>query len=168
MGAPVRLLELERAAYVVDVRVGHDDLLELEARLGEALMNARDIVAGVDDDGLVGLFIAEDGAVAGERADGKGLEDHGSIVGAEGLRFVLPRSPKRGTGAPLASAALISPPHMYRKSNEKAKTTVAIRFLFAIMRPWPSLADKKKFWIFLRRSLTATAIPLRLRRLRAA
>jgi hypothetical protein len=33
---------------------------------------------------------------------------------------------------------------VYRKSNEKAKTAVAIRFLFAIMRPWLLHEDKKK------------------------
>src|SRR5208337_3783439 len=73
-------LELERAAYVVDVGVGDENLLELEAELGKAALNAADFVAGIDDDGLTGLFVAQDGAVAGERADGEGLQDHGLIV----------------------------------------------------------------------------------------
>ncbi len=73
-------LELERAADVVDVGVGDEDLLEREAEIGEAAMDAADLVAGIDDDGLAGLFVAQDGAVALQRADGKGLEDHGLIV----------------------------------------------------------------------------------------
>ena len=70
-------LELERAADVVDVGVGDEDLLEVEAEAGEAAMDAGDLVAGIDDDGLAGCLVAEDGAVAVQRADGKGLEDHG-------------------------------------------------------------------------------------------
>ena len=76
-GRARQLLELQRPAHVVDMRVGYDDLLELEPQFGEPLMNARRLVTGIDDDGLPGLFIAQDGAVAGQRPDGKGLQDHG-------------------------------------------------------------------------------------------
>jgi len=73
-------LELESTTHMVDVGVSDEDLLELEAQIGEAAMDAADFVAGIDDDGFAGLFITEEGAVAGERADGKGLEDHGFSV----------------------------------------------------------------------------------------
>ena len=61
-------------------RVSDENLLELEAELGEPAVNAADFVAGIDDDGLAGLFVAEDGAVALQRADGEGLKDHAFIV----------------------------------------------------------------------------------------
>ena len=56
MGAPVSRLSLKRAADVVDVGVGDEDLLELEAELGETAVDAADLVAGIDDDGLAGLL----------------------------------------------------------------------------------------------------------------
>ena len=49
---------------MVDVGVGDENLLELEAELGEAAVDAADFVAGIDDDGLAGLFVAQEGAVA--------------------------------------------------------------------------------------------------------
>ena len=64
---------------------GDDDLLELEAEFGEPAANAADLVAGIDHDGLARLFVAQDGAVAGKRADRKGFEDHGSIVGRKAV-----------------------------------------------------------------------------------
>ena len=76
---------------MVDVGVGDENLLELEAELGEAALDAGDLVAGIDDDGLAGLFVAEDGAVAGERADGEGFEDHGFYCKARSSSCV-PRS----------------------------------------------------------------------------
>jgi hypothetical protein len=84
-------LELERAADVVDVGVGDEDLSEGEAEGIEAAMNAGDFVAGIDDDCLAGLLIGKDGAVALERADGKGFEEHVTIVGRSGLRTVTAR-----------------------------------------------------------------------------
>ena len=44
--------ELERAADVVDVGVGDENLLEFEAELGQAAVDAGDLVAGIDDDGF--------------------------------------------------------------------------------------------------------------------
>src|SRR5271167_3066814 len=54
-------------------------------------MDAGDLIARIDDDGLVSLFVAKHGAVALQRTDGEGLEDHGTIVedrdkGNEGTR----------------------------------------------------------------------------------
>ena len=80
MGAPVRDFELERAADMVDVGVGDEDLLECEAEVGEAAVDAGDLVAGIDDDGFAGFLVGNDGAVALQRADRKGLENHGFIV----------------------------------------------------------------------------------------
>jgi len=45
---------------VVNVGVGDENLLELEAKFGEAAMDAADLVAGIDDDGLAGGFVAEE------------------------------------------------------------------------------------------------------------
>ena len=52
-------------------------------------MNARDLVSRVDDDCLAGFLIAQQGAVALQGADRKGLENHVSIVERRelGVRF---------------------------------------------------------------------------------
>jgi len=77
---------------VVDMRVGDEDLFDLEAELGQAALNAGDLVAGIDHDGFARGFIAKQGAVALQRADREGLEDHvfhGTRVGrvrAQGQR----------------------------------------------------------------------------------
>jgi len=65
---------------VVDVGVGDEDLLELEAECVEAASDAVDVVAGVDDDGFASFLVAQDGAVALKRADGEGFEDHEFIL----------------------------------------------------------------------------------------
>ena len=65
---------------MVNVRVGDEDLLEGEAEGGEAAMDAADFITGVDDDGFAGFLVAEQCAIALERADGEGLKDHGFIV----------------------------------------------------------------------------------------
>ena len=72
-GCAGEALELEGAAYVVNVAVGDEDLLELEAELSEAALDAADLFAGIDDDGFAGFLVAEDGAVALEWTDGEGL-----------------------------------------------------------------------------------------------
>jgi hypothetical protein len=66
-----------RAADVVDVGMGDDDLLQREFVLGEEGEDLGDAVAGVDDHGLAGGLVAEDGAIALEGADGEGFLDHG-------------------------------------------------------------------------------------------
>src|ERR1700730_521125 len=75
-GGAGELFEAMGAGDVVDVGVGDDDLLYGEVVLGEEGEDAGDVVAGVDDDGFAGGFIAEDGAVALEGAYGEGFEDH--------------------------------------------------------------------------------------------
>jgi len=44
-------------------------------QFGEPLMNARDLVAGIDDDGLAGLCVAQQSAVALQRTDGERFQD---------------------------------------------------------------------------------------------
>ncbi len=73
-------LELVGSGDVVDVGVGDEDVADGERVAGEAEEDSGDVVAGVDDDGLVRDLVAEDGAVALQRSDGEGLADH-----AEGL-----------------------------------------------------------------------------------
>lgn len=75
-GRAGKLLEALRSGNVVDVGVGDDDLLEAELVLFEELHDPRDVVAGIDDDGFVGGLVAQDGAVALERADYQDFVDH--------------------------------------------------------------------------------------------
>ena len=63
---------------MVDVGVGDDDLFDGEVVAVEDGLDAGDVVAGVDDDGFAGGFVAEDGAVALEEADGEDFVDHAS------------------------------------------------------------------------------------------
>jgi hypothetical protein len=59
--------------------VGDDDLLQSEFVAGEQGEDLRNVVAGIDDQGLAGGLIAEDRAVALQRSHGKRFEDHGSV-----------------------------------------------------------------------------------------
>jgi len=95
------LLEGERAGDVVDVGVGYEDLADGELVLVEEGEDAGDVVAGIDDDGLTRGFVAEDGAVALQEADGEGFADHvGGLLSieskakaqADGLRFEFRRT----------------------------------------------------------------------------
>lgn len=79
-GGAGKALEPESAANVVDVGVCDEDLGEFEAVIGEALMNAGDLIAGINDDGFARGFVGEDGAVALQRADGESLENHVLIL----------------------------------------------------------------------------------------
>ena len=81
-GCAGELLEAMGAGDVVDVGVGDDDLLDGEIVLGEEGHDAGDVVAGIDDDGFVGGFVTEDGAVALEGADGDDFVDHLFILEA--------------------------------------------------------------------------------------
>src|SRR5580698_9654522 len=64
-------------------------LVQQDGRAGEALelegaadvVDAADLFAGINDDGLAGLLVTENGAVALQRADGEGFENHALIVG---------------------------------------------------------------------------------------
>jgi hypothetical protein len=79
-GCAGNAFDLERPAHVVDVAVGDEDLLERKAKVGQSAVNAGNLVAGIDNDGFVSLLVAQDRAIALQRTDGEGLEDHGTIV----------------------------------------------------------------------------------------
>ena len=65
--------------------MGYENLLELEAKRGKAAVDATDLVAWIDDNSFAGLFVTKYRAVTLQWADGKGLKDHGSILGWRGL-----------------------------------------------------------------------------------
>lgn len=68
--------ETECSTDVIDVSVSNENLFQLQAVAQDALVNAINVFAGVDDDGFAGCLVAEKCAVALEGADGKGFEDH--------------------------------------------------------------------------------------------
>jgi len=76
--------EFHGSADVVDVGVGDDDLLDLQIVFADDSLDVFDVVAGVDDHGFVSALVADDGAIALQRADGEDFMDHGSIVAREG------------------------------------------------------------------------------------
>jgi len=82
-GCASEALEAKRSADMINVGVGDENLLEFEAQFSEAAMDAGDLVAGIDDDCLASGFVTQKSAVALQWADGKGLEDHKSIVERE-------------------------------------------------------------------------------------
>ena len=65
---------------MVDVGVGDDDLFDLQIVFADQGEDVFDFVTGVDDHGFVGGFVADDGAVALQRADGEDFVDHFYIV----------------------------------------------------------------------------------------
>jgi hypothetical protein len=69
-------LELESAADVVDVGVGHDDLLESQAMAGEPRQYLGNIVAGVNDHCFAGSLVTEDRTIATQDSDRKSLKNH--------------------------------------------------------------------------------------------
>ena len=72
-------LEAGCTGDVVDVSVGDEDLLDGEIVSLEEGEDAQNLGSGIDDDGLAGGLVAEDGAVALQRANGKDLVDHGDL-----------------------------------------------------------------------------------------
>ena len=80
-GGSGRLLKLDRSTYMIDMRMGDDDLPESEAVLCQAQQDIGYIVAWVDHHGFAHRLVAHNGAVALQRADGEGFENHELIVG---------------------------------------------------------------------------------------
>jgi hypothetical protein len=74
------LFEALRSGDMVDVSVGDDDLLYGEVVMLQSADDAGDVVAGINDDGLAGGFVAEDGAIALKGADDEDFVDHGLRV----------------------------------------------------------------------------------------
>src|SRR3979490_1765666 len=65
---------------MVNVGVGDDDLPHLQIVLFDQGEDVFNVVAGIDDHGLARGFVADDGAVALQAANGDGFVDHWSIV----------------------------------------------------------------------------------------
>ena len=61
---------------VVDMRVGDEDLRNAQIVPLEDGEDAGDVVAGVNDDGLAGALISQNGAIALQQTDGQDLMDH--------------------------------------------------------------------------------------------
>ena len=77
-GGAGEALQARGAGDVVDVGVGDEDLLDGELVALQDGHDARDVIAGIDDDGFAGGLVTEDGAVALQRADGEDFVDHGA------------------------------------------------------------------------------------------
>jgi hypothetical protein len=58
------------------MRMGNDNLLQLELRLSQDLQDILDLIAGIDDHGFAGLLIADDRAVALQRPDWEDSVEH--------------------------------------------------------------------------------------------
>jgi hypothetical protein len=65
---------------MVDVGMSDKDLLKGQSEFVETAMDAADLVTGIDDDGFVSIFVADQCTVAGQGANGKGLANHDPIV----------------------------------------------------------------------------------------
>ena len=64
--------------------MGMDDAHHLQTQLVEAVENQLMIATGIDHDSLLGDGVADDGAVALQRADGKGFADQAGLGGVHG------------------------------------------------------------------------------------
>src|SRR5205085_2348257 len=73
-------LEFLGAANMVDVGVSDHDGGHGELVVPEDLQNAVNLVAGIDHHGLPRGFVAKDGTVALQHADGKHLVDHKASI----------------------------------------------------------------------------------------
>jgi len=75
--------EFKCSADMVDVGVGDENLLKGETEAGKPAVDSGDLVSWIDNDGLARFLVGEDGAVALEWTNRKGLEDHEAILGLE-------------------------------------------------------------------------------------
>jgi len=78
-GSAGELLELVSSGDVVDVGVSDEDLADGELMRSEPGENLRNVVAGIDDDGLARGFVAEDGAVAAQQTNRECFTNHGYL-----------------------------------------------------------------------------------------
>ncbi len=58
-----------------------NDLAQGQAVLLQPGEDFRDVISGIDDHGFVRNLVAQDGAIAVQRTDGKGFKDHALILG---------------------------------------------------------------------------------------
>ena len=75
-GGAGRLGDRGHGADVIEVAVGEQDRLELDSQLLDRRQQPRRLLAGIDDQALVGALAAEDVAVLGDRADGEAADLH--------------------------------------------------------------------------------------------
>jgi repressor LexA len=71
-----QLFQPQRSTHVVNVPMGYKNLLQGQTELGQTLVDAADLVAGIDDDGFMGLLIAHQRTITRQRPHGKRLDDH--------------------------------------------------------------------------------------------
>lgn len=82
------LMELGQAANVINVGVGAYDDFYGELVAAKKAEDALDLIAGVDDDGLAGLGIADDQTIALENTDGQLDVDHLRVGGVGEMQGV--------------------------------------------------------------------------------
>ena len=74
---------------MVQVRMGMDDTDQLQTVSIKARDNLLMVAARVDNDGLLGNRVADQGAVALQRADGEGFADQCGICGFHRGSFMI-------------------------------------------------------------------------------
>jgi hypothetical protein len=82
------LMELGKAADVINVGVGADDDFDGELVAAKKAEDALDLIARINDDGFAGFGIADDQTIALEQADGQLDVDHLRVGGVRETRGV--------------------------------------------------------------------------------
>lgn len=82
------LMQLGKAADVINVGVGADDNFDGELVAAEKAKNALDLIARVDDDSFAGMGIADDQTIALQHADGQLDVNHLRVGGVGETRGV--------------------------------------------------------------------------------
>ncbi|MNS63086.1 hypothetical protein D3C72_961720 [compost metagenome] len=78
------LLELAGSQEMIEVRMGVNDADHFQPQGVETRQDQLMIATRIDDDGLFRYRIADDRAVALQRADGEGFADEGGMLGHRG------------------------------------------------------------------------------------
>ena len=68
-GAGQRLAQLRGTPGVVDMAMGQQDALDVQAEFGDGAEDVRDVAAGVDHEGGLGLVVPDQGAILLQRGD---------------------------------------------------------------------------------------------------
>jgi hypothetical protein len=66
---------------MVDMSMSDNDLAQGQTVLPQPGEDFRDVISGINDHGFVRNLVAQDGAIAVQRTNGKGLKDHSLILG---------------------------------------------------------------------------------------
>src|SRR6266513_1351085 len=91
---PCRFLHFARSEKMVEVGMGVENVADGESELMHLVENSLVRPTGIDDDGLLRHWIADDRTVATKGRDGKGFSDHGGHHGR-----MLPSKPIRAQAA---------------------------------------------------------------------